>query len=330
MSKKKKLEAGLSNLFSSPNSGEVPEHSEQNTGGKNPRSGEDAGVKKTKAKAKKKPLKKKAAVVATGKVSEAAVDVPLAENKLKGKAVRRKRKVPGKEPTSKKTKDIAGERLGASIEKDVDRILAATAAVDIPGPGEEPAEDARINRELLSSKRQDAGVLEKTESESSPTRTDSSGLAQTSARNAARESVEIYVQRIVVFELGNISFGTDVFSVLTIIKKLPICPLPHMPDYISGLINLRGQIVPVLDLGMRLGLGECPETDEMRIVVVEREKRHFGLIVDAVSAVEEIPVDRIRPPAQIMSSVRKEYLKGIADMDGKLVLLLDLEHLLSR
>ncbi len=144
------------------------------------------------------------------------------------------------------------------------------------------------------------------------------------------ESAELQIERFVIFDLGGITFGVDVHSVLTIIKMMPICPVPHSADYISGLINLRGQIIPVLDLAKRITLADEIETNDQRIVVVEREKHLFGFIVDKVRSVAQIPKVKIKEPSRIITKVQEEYLSGIAESEGDLVLLLGLERLLQR
>jgi len=154
--------------------------------------------------------------------------------------------------------------------------------------------------------------------------------AEDVAAAVAEEIKESEKERYVVFDLGGITFGVDVHSVLTIIKRLPVCPVPHSPSYLSGLINLRGQIIPVMDLGKRISLPDRPESDENRIVVVEREKRLFGFSVDYVRSVEEIEVAQIKEPSRMITRVKEEYLSGIADSSHGLILLLALDRLLQR
>lgn len=156
------------------------------------------------------------------------------------------------------------------------------------------------------------------------------GEEEAEAESSDEEADELNVARFVVFDLGEIIFGVDVHSVLTIIKMMDICPVPHTPAYISGLINLRGQIIPVLDLGKRVEISDREMTDDHRIVVVEQEKHLFGLIVDRVRSVAQVPVESIKEPSRMISRVQEEYLSGIAETDYGLVLLLELERLLQR
>jgi len=301
---------------------------------------ESAGTaKKSKKVAKKKPVKKK--VVATKKATSGKQSVgTAAEPTRPAETVSvMKPEVSAAEPSPAVVEPPAAKQDVVEFQADVavvsekDAVHSASSSDTAAEPAESAVEQkiTRVEEEKIDNRFSEELSQPRVTEEVEPAAvSEMKPVAVSQTQVSTQEYVEIQVQRIVVFELGDISFGTDVFSVLTIIKMLPICPVPHLPEYLSGLINLRGQIIPVLDLGKRLGFEERPETDEMRIVVVEREKRLFGLIVDAVSAVEEIPLDRIRPPSQLMSSVKQEYLKGIADMETKLVLLLDLHQLLSK
>jgi len=291
MSKKWKLEDGLANLFSSG-------ASKDDTG---PDASAEVAVEQSKPD--RPPEKKQKAAVKNDekktrkKVQEARPE-PDETNPEQSP-------VEEKQPVKAKTAVV--EKVKAAPKKKVDKQVPE-AAPEV----EEKAPQAKAQKTAVSSVKE---------------------LYQPAAEGEVEleeAAVELDIERYVIFVLGETTFGVDVNSVLTIIKVLPICPIPHSEDYLSGLVNLRGQIIPVLDLGKRIGLPDHSETEDSRIVVVEQEKRLFGFMVDYVRAVEQIQVDRIKEPSKMMTNVRNEYLSGIAETENGLILLLALDRLLQR
>jgi purine-binding chemotaxis protein CheW len=135
----------------------------------------------------------------------------------------------------------------------------------------------------------------------------------------------------VSFTLGGGQYGADVACVQEIKGFDAVTRVPYTPPFMLGVVNLRGAIVPVIDLRMRFGLAHVPYDSTTVIVVVripgERGDRVAGLVVDAVNEVHHIAADRIRPPPQLAASVA--HIKGLADIDGQLVMLLDVEALVA-
>jgi purine-binding chemotaxis protein CheW len=109
-----------------------------------------------------------------------------------------------------------------------------------------------------------------------------------------------------------------------------ITEIPHAPESVVGVINLRGRVIPVIDLRKRFGLPDAVHTKDTRIVVVHLEGNLIGVIVDAVSQVLRIPADIVEPPSPVLAGVDSRYLRGIAKLDDRLVILLDLDFVLSR
>ena len=109
-----------------------------------------------------------------------------------------------------------------------------------------------------------------------------------------------------------------------------ITEIPHAPESVVGVINLRGRVIPVIDLRKRFGLPDAVRTKDTRIVVVHLEGNLIGVIVDAVSQVLRIPADIVEPPSPVLAGVDSRYLRGIAKLDDRLVILLDLDFVLSR
>jgi purine-binding chemotaxis protein CheW len=148
----------------------------------------------------------------------------------------------------------------------------------------------------------------------------------TMTQDVATDSEE---QQLVVFELSGESYGVEIGAVNTIIRMQPITHVPRAPEFVKGVINLRGSIVPVIDLRTRFGLAAFEETKASRIVVVETELSLIGMIVDAVTETLSLPANAIEPPSSIVTSADSRYLRGVAKADDRLLILLDLERILT-
>jgi len=136
--------------------------------------------------------------------------------------------------------------------------------------------------------------------------------------------------QLVVFELGDESYAVDISRVQDINRMQEITEIPHAPESVVGVINLRGRVIPVIDLRKRFGLPDAVHTKDTRIVVVHLEGNLIGVIVDAVSQVLRIPAGIVEPPSPVLAGVDSRYLRGIAKLDDRLVILLDLDFVLSR
>lgn len=135
--------------------------------------------------------------------------------------------------------------------------------------------------------------------------------------------------RYLTFNLGEEVFGLEIRYVTEIIGLQPITKIPEVASYIKGVINLRGKIIPVID--MRLKFGKEPEeyTDRTCIVVIDTEEVVVGLIVDKVSEVMSIDDEDVVPPPDQRTGIRNRYIKGIGKVDGDVKLLLDCQTLLD-
>ncbi len=134
----------------------------------------------------------------------------------------------------------------------------------------------------------------------------------------------------VVFKLGREVYGLEISTVLEIIAMQTITEVPGTEDYIEGVINLRGLVIPVFNLHKKFNLPGGEITRLTRIVVVEVEGSNIGMLVDGVSEVVRIPGEVIEPPSKIMNGIDEEYLLGIAKLEDRLVILLDLTKVLRR
>ncbi|WP_418791312.1 chemotaxis protein CheW [Phosphitispora sp. TUW77] len=134
----------------------------------------------------------------------------------------------------------------------------------------------------------------------------------------------------VVFRLGREVYGLEISTVLEIITMQAITEVPGTEDYIEGVINLRGLVIPVFNMHKRFNLPGGETTRLTRVVVVEVEGNNIGMLVDGVSEVIRIPSEIIEPPSNIMNGINEEYLLGIAKLDDRLVILLDLTKVLRK
>jgi len=136
-------------------------------------------------------------------------------------------------------------------------------------------------------------------------------------------------KQMVVFRLANEYYGVDIFSVASIIEKQEIIAVPRSPEYVEGVTNLRGMVLPVIDLRKRFGLEQGEETKETRIIVVELGDLTVGMTVDAVSQVLRIEEDEIEPPSPIVTTIDSAFIVGIAKTDDRLIIALDLQKVLA-
>jgi purine-binding chemotaxis protein CheW len=144
-------------------------------------------------------------------------------------------------------------------------------------------------------------------------------------QRAAAEATE----HLVTFYLDREEYGVDVRQVQEIRRVTEITSVPRAPDFVRGVINLRGKILPVLDLKRKLGLGEVAAGRTSRIVVVRLRERLLGLLVDGASQVPKIPLSRIEPPPEEVVERGGDYIRGVAKLEDRLIILVDLERLLA-
>ena len=130
-------------------------------------------------------------------------------------------------------------------------------------------------------------------------------------------------EQVVVFQLMEQVYGVDINSVYEIIRMESITKIPRTPHFVEGVINLRGRIIPVIDLGLRFGLGQSERTQDSRIIIVEVSGQTIGMIVDSVQEVLRVPLNTIEPPPPVVNGVDAAYLRGIAILEQRLIILLD-------
>ena len=140
---------------------------------------------------------------------------------------------------------------------------------------------------------------------------------------------EVKVTQIVGFWLANEEYGLDIMRVQEIILIGAITQIPQVPDYVRGLINLRGHIIPIVDLRRRFSLPASDETEEYRIIVVNMSNKMIGILVDSVNQVTRVTADQIEPPPTSVSGIDHEFITGFVKFDERLVILLDIDRLLT-
>tara|TARA_Y100001960_G_scaffold100317_1_gene107739 strand:- start:1781 stop:2290 length:510 start_codon:yes stop_codon:yes gene_type:complete len=147
--------------------------------------------------------------------------------------------------------------------------------------------------------------------------------------NVAAVGSDVTLQ-LVIFSLLGEEFGVSIHDVREIISNTQITPVPQAPSFVEGVINLRGQIIPVVDLRKRFNLEENTDKTEVKVVIIEVNDNVLGLVVDSVSEVLNIPSDSIKaPPALVANGIGAEYIKGIGQYNEKMIILIDLQKVFS-
>lgn len=135
--------------------------------------------------------------------------------------------------------------------------------------------------------------------------------------------------KVIVFQLKDKEYAIPVQQVIAFEKMLPITRVPHTPEYMKGVINLRGLIIPIIDLRVRFGLEEQEESSSTRIIIVSLNGMEVGLVVDAANDVTDIPQDSVEPQPEVVGAVKTEFISGVAKIGNRLLILLNLEKVLN-
>lgn len=143
----------------------------------------------------------------------------------------------------------------------------------------------------------------------------------------AREEGKAAPLQLVTFGLGTEEFGVDILAVQEINRMMDLTRVPQSPPDVEGVINLRGKIIPVLDLRKRFGMPITEHSEQSRIIVVEVLGRTLGFIVDRVQEVLRIESSIVEPAPAMVCSIDSDYIAGVGKLDTRLLILLDLERL---
>ncbi len=135
--------------------------------------------------------------------------------------------------------------------------------------------------------------------------------------------------QVVIFKLGKEEYAVDILSVQEINKLLRVTRVPKAPYCVEGVINLRGNVIPIINLHKRFGLGELQKTEETRIIVFEHQEIKAGIIVDEVTEVSRIRLADIEQASRIYGGVDSDFISGVGKMEDRLIILLNLAKLLE-
>ena len=135
--------------------------------------------------------------------------------------------------------------------------------------------------------------------------------------------------QLVAFKLLDEEYGVSILNVQEIREMTDITRVPYAPDYIKGVINLRGSVLPVIDLKKRIGLADAPYTPKTRIIIMKLQDISIGMIVDSVTEVLTVDGNHAAPPKSISNDARNKYINGIGNVDGRLVIMLNLDEIVD-
>ncbi len=133
----------------------------------------------------------------------------------------------------------------------------------------------------------------------------------------------------VTFRLDDEKYGINVMSVQEVLRMTEIAPVPGAPDYVLGIINLRGNVVTVIDTRRRFGLSEQEPDDQTRIVIIEAENQVVGILVDSVAEVVDLQGSQIESAPNVGNDESSKYIQGVSSQESELLILVDVNKLLS-
>ncbi len=138
------------------------------------------------------------------------------------------------------------------------------------------------------------------------------------------------VLQLVTFTLGNEEYAVDILKVQEINRMREITRVPNSPSYVEGVINLRGKVIPVVNIRKKFGLPEKENDEQSRIMIMDIQGITMGLVVDSVSEVLRVPSHIVEPTPPMASNISTEFIKGIAKLEDRLIILLDMDRLLGK
>lgn len=147
--------------------------------------------------------------------------------------------------------------------------------------------------------------------------------------NQAAETNNAPLSQWVTFRLDAEKYGINVMSVQEVLRMTEIAPVPGAPDYVLGIINLRGNVVTVIDTRKRFGLGDKEADDQTRIVIIEAESQVVGILVDSVAEVADLQGSQIESAPNVGNDESARYIQGVSSQESELLILVDVNKLLS-
>lgn len=134
--------------------------------------------------------------------------------------------------------------------------------------------------------------------------------------------------KAIVFQLRNEEYGVEVDQVRSIERLQHITRVPRSPEFVKGVINLRGVVTPIIDLRSRFGMEAQEYTDTSRVIIVSIEDMNVGLVVDGANDVIDVPIEAIEAPPEVVGGIEADYIRGIAKLDKRLLIILNLDKVL--
>jgi len=135
--------------------------------------------------------------------------------------------------------------------------------------------------------------------------------------------------QLVSFKIGAEEYGVNILKVQEINKMTTITKVPNAPEFVEGVINLRGRVIPIIDLRTRLGMERKEHTKDTRIIVVELAGKTVGFIVDSVNEVLRIPSNVTEVPPELVTGINSDYITAVGKLEDRLLILLDLDKVLK-
>lgn len=154
-------------------------------------------------------------------------------------------------------------------------------------------------------------------------------MSQTMHQKQVQDEHDDNLLQLVTFRIGEEEFGVDILAVQEIIRLMQITMVPRAPAFIEGVINLRGKVIPVINMRTRFSMPAVTHDANTRIVVMEFGQKIVGFLVDGVSEVLRIPAGTVEDAPPVVAGIGSEYIKGVGKLDDRLLILLDLNNLLS-
>ncbi len=153
---------------------------------------------------------------------------------------------------------------------------------------------------------------------------------QTDVQEIVKQEVNNELLQLVTFKLDVEEFGIDILRVQEIIRIMNITKVPNSPEFVEGVINLRGRVIPVINLRKRLMLPTIEKDNKTRVIVVELSDKTVGFIVDEVDEVLRIPKSITEPPPEMTAGIDSDYITSVGKLEDRLLILLDIEKLVDK
>lgn len=150
---------------------------------------------------------------------------------------------------------------------------------------------------------------------------------QTASTPETKSVVDANTEKYLVFQIGNESYAIPLLQVQEIRSFTPVTRVPNAPPYVLGVMNLRGNIIAVLDARTRFEIEPQPDEENTVVVVVQVQGKTFGLRVDSVSDVADVPLDQIQPPPPVASEATQKFLSGLVQLGDRVLILLNLPEI---